>query len=122
MAIKSKKEAEANNLESDIKEKTPYRVTFGMFQEIEKYNEKLGTNIDVMKLPPENSKEYKDLLKMLELHQMVIETSNFKKVLGKNGVIVARVGEDGKVLTGKVPEKKSKTAAKKSTAKANEEK
>lgn len=102
----SSKETKTNNLESDIKGETTYRVPSVTFKEIEKYNEKSDTNKNVMNLQPEDSKEYKDLMKALEeIEGMVLEAKNYTKVLGKNGTIKARISESGKVLTGKVSTK-----------------
>ena len=85
------------------KGKTPYKVTYGIFQQVEKYNEKLGTNINVLTLPPENSKEYKDLLKSLEVGEMTLEALSYTKVLDKDGKIKARIdNKTGKELTGDV--------------------
>lgn len=90
-----------NNLGNKKTGKTPYKVTYGIFRQIEKYNEKLGTNIDVLTLPPEDSKEFKDLLKSLETHEMTLETLSYTKVLDKNGNIKARIdNKTGKELTG----------------------
>ena len=38
---------------------------------------------------------------------MEIVANNYTKILGKNGQILARVAENGKVLTGKIPENKN---------------
>ena len=85
------------------KGKTPYKVTYGIFQQVEKYNEKLGTNINVLTLPPENSKEFKDLLKSLEVGEMTLEALSYTKVLDKDGKIKARIdNKTGKELTGDV--------------------
>ena len=83
------------------KGKTPYKVTYGIFQQVEKYNEKLGTNINVLTLPPENSKEFKDLLKSLEVGEMTLNALSYTKVLDKDGKIKARIdNKTGKELTG----------------------
>ena len=95
------REEKPNNL-GDNKKRTPYKITYGIFQQIEKYNEKLGTKVDVLNLPPENSKDYKDLLKGLELHnEMILNAGTYTKVLGKDGVIKARIDNaTGKELKG----------------------
>lgn len=91
---------EPNNL-GENRKRTPYKITYGLFQQIEKYNEKLGTKIDVLNLPPENSKEYKDLLKGLEIQEMTLKASSYTKVLGKDGTIKARIDNaTGKELKG----------------------
>lgn len=80
------------------KGKTPYKVTYGIFQQVE-----MGTNINVLTLPPENSKEYKDLLKSLEVGEMTLEALSYTKVLDKDGKIKARIdNKTGKELTGDV--------------------
>ena len=110
MAKKSTEKANTNNLESNNKGRTPYKIEFGMFQQIEKYNEKLGTKIDVLDLPPKNSKEYKDLLKALDIHnEMILEAKTYEKVLGKdNETVIARVEDgSGKVLSGNINVRKS---------------
>ena len=102
------------------KGKTPYKVTYGIFQQVEKYNEKLGTNINVLTLPPENSKEFKDLLKSLEVGEMTLEALSYTKVLDKDGKIKARIdNKTGKELTGDV-QIKDKTG-KLSTSKKEDE-
>ncbi len=89
--------------------KNRYVVEFGIFQQFEKYNEKLGTNINVMNLPPENSKEYKGLISAIEEQCIEIKAIDYKKVIGKDGKLLARVdSKTGKVLTGKVPTKSKK--------------
>ncbi|MCI8486081.1 MAG: hypothetical protein HFJ20_03105 [Clostridia bacterium] len=86
-----------------------YSVEFGIFQQIEKYNEKLGTNINVMNLPPKNSREYKGLMDAIQEQYMEIKAMDYNKVIGKDGKLLARVdSKTGKVLTGKVPTKSKK--------------
>ena len=96
MAKNVAEEASTNNLEGN--RKTEYKVTFGNFDENEKGE---------MNFPPENAKTFKGLLKSLEVGEMTIEAKNHTKVLGKNGEVVARVAEDGRVLTGKPPKRKT---------------
>lgn len=85
------KNAISNNLESDNKG-TKYEITFGVFNENERGE---------MHFPPKNSKKYGNLLKNLKEDSMVIATSNYEKKLDENGNVIARIGEDGKVLTEK---------------------
>lgn len=114
---------EPNNL-GENRKRTPYKITYGLFQQIEKYNEKLGTNIDVLNLPPENSKEYKDLLKSLKIQEMTLKASNYTKVLGEDGTIKARIDNaTGKELKGdekiKINDKTGKLSRLPDTAKSN---
>lgn len=106
-----------NNLgDNNKKGRTPYKITYGIFQQIEKYNEKLGTNINVLTLPPENSKEFKNLLKSLEIGEMTLEALSYTKVLDKDGKIKARIdNKTGKELTGdvKIKDKTGKLSASK---------
>lgn len=98
----------SNSKKSD-KKGTSYAVEFGIFQQIEKYNEKLGTKVNVMNLPPKNSKEYRDLFSALEMSCVEINAVDYNKVIGKNGKLLARVdSKTGKTLTGKVPTKTKK--------------
>ena len=83
------------------KGKTPYTVTYGIFEQIEKNKEKQGDSTYVLNLPPENSKEFKDLLKSLEVGEMTLEALSYTKVLDKDGKIKARIdNKTGKELTG----------------------
>lgn len=105
----NKSSLNTSDSKKDDKKRTSYTVEFGVFEQIEKYNEKLGTNINVMNLPPKNSKEYKDLLAALEINCVEINALDYKKVIGKNGELLARVdSKTGKTLTGKVPAKAKK--------------
>lgn len=98
--------------EQSDKKRTSYAVEFGVFKQIEKYNEKLGTNINVMDLPPKDSKEYKDLFSALKMNCIEINAKDYRKVLGKNGKLLARVdSKTGRTLTGRVPAKKKDSKA-----------
>lgn len=117
MANNSTEKANTNNLESDNKERTPYKIEFGVFQQIEKNKEKTGKKIDVLDLPPKNSKEYKDLLKVLDINnEMIIEAKTYQKIIGEDKeTVVARVEDgSGKVLSGN-------TNVRKSSKKSNEQ-
>lgn len=96
MAKNAAEKANANNLESN--KGNGYTITFGNFDENEKGE---------MNFPPQNAKSFKDLEKTLETSEMVIEAKSYTKVLGKDGKVVARVAEDGKVLSGKLSKAKS---------------
>lgn len=99
MSNNSTQKADANNMKGNNNGIKPYRITFGIFNE----NEKGELN-----LPPENSKEYNNLLNTLETHnEMPIEAKDYTKVLSESGKILARVAKDGKVITGKLPRTKS---------------
>ena len=75
-----------------------YEITFGYFNE----------NKDMqMEFPPKNAKKYNVLQEKLNEDSMEIVANNYTKILGKNGQILARVAENGKVLTGKIPENKN---------------
>lgn len=98
-----------NDSKKADKNRTNYVIEFGVFKQIEKYNEKLGTNINVIDFPPKNSKEYKDLLSAIEKQCIEINAVDYNKVIGKNGKLLARVdSKTGKTLTGKVPTKAKK--------------
>lgn len=98
MAKNAVEKANANNLESN--KGNGYTITFGNFDENEKGE---------MNFPPQNAKSYKnkDFKEALKTGAMVIEAKSYTKVLGKDGKVVARVAEDGKVLSGKLPKEKS---------------
>ena len=99
MANNSNENNKPNNVGK--KGKTPYKVTYGIFEQIEKNKEKQGDSTYVLNLPPENSKEYKDLLKSLEVGEMTLEALSYTKVLDKDGKIKARIdNKTGKELTG----------------------
>lgn len=99
MAKESASKTKTNNLESD-KKNTKYEITFGYFNENKKGE---------MDFPPKNSKKYSNLLENIQQDSfMEIVAKKYKKVLDKNGKVSARIGEDGNVLTGKVPVKASK--------------
>ena len=117
MANNSTEKANTNNLESDNKERTPYKIEFGVFQQIEKNSERTGKKIDVLDWPPQNSKEYKDLLKVLDSNnEMILEVKTYQKTFGEDKeTVVARV-EDG---SGKVLSRN--TNVRKSSKKSNEQ-
>lgn len=112
MANNSNENNKPNNLGK--KGKTPYKVTYGIFEQIEKNKEKQGDSTYVLNLPPENSKEYKDLLKSLEIAEMTLKASSYTKVLDKNGKVKARIDDKtGKELVGdvKIKDKTGKLSA-----------
>ena len=85
-----------SNLESNTGVK--YKITFGNFEE----NEKGEVNF-----PPQNAKSYEGLEEILALYEMDIKAESHENILDDNGNIVARVSNDGKVLTGKLPKEKA---------------
>lgn len=114
MANNSNENNKPNNLGK--KGKTPFKVTYGIFEQIEKNKEKQGDSTYVLNLPPENSKEYKDLLKSLEVAEMTLNVLSYTKVLDKDGKIKARIDNaTGKELVGdvKIKDKTGKLSARK---------